>query len=147
MTQLRPSWLLLGKLHIIVIHFPIALLIAAAVGELWSIWQGTRTTTPVVRFCVLLGAASAIVAAVLGWVHAANGYGVGAASTLALHRWLGTTAAAWAMGTALFSEWEEQQGKRSQWFRVWLITGALLVAATGHFGGLLVHGTNFFEGM
>jgi uncharacterized membrane protein/mono/diheme cytochrome c family protein len=136
----------LGPFHLVVVHFPIALLIAAAVAELWSAQHGIRIPTPEVRFCVLLGAASAVLAAALGWVHAGNGHGAGALHVLRIHRWIGTTAAAWAVGTAFISEWEERRGARSQWFRGWLLVGAILVAVEGHFGGMLVHGDNFLSG-
>ncbi|HEX4588774.1 MAG TPA: c-type cytochrome domain-containing protein, partial [Gemmataceae bacterium] len=47
----------LGRLHVLLVHFPIALLIAAAAGEVWSIIRGRRTPAPAVHFCVVLGAA------------------------------------------------------------------------------------------
>ena len=63
----------LGRFHVLVVHFPIALLVAAAVREGWSWWLGLRMPTPAVRFCVLLGAAGATVGAVLGWLEATFG--------------------------------------------------------------------------
>jgi uncharacterized membrane protein len=136
----------LGPFHLVVLHFPIALLIAAAVAELWYAQHGCRNPTSTVRFCVLLGAASAVIAATLGWIHAGNGHGAEAPALLRLHRWIGTIAAAWAVGTALISEWDERRGARSQWFRACLFFGALLVAVEGHFGGMLVHGEDFLNG-
>src|SRR5205823_4006820 len=59
---------LLGKLHVPAVHFPIALLAAAAAAESWRIWKGRLGTSTVVRFCVLLGAAGAVVAGALGWI-------------------------------------------------------------------------------
>jgi uncharacterized membrane protein len=137
---------LLGPFHLVVLHFPIALVIAAAVTELWGAINGSRTLTPAVRFCVLLGAVSAVVTASLGWIHAANGHGAGSPQLLRLHRWIGTAGATWAVGTVLVSEWDERRGVRSFWFRVWLFVGALLVAVEGHIGGMLVHGDDFLNG-
>jgi uncharacterized membrane protein/mono/diheme cytochrome c family protein len=142
----RSIFRFLGPFHLVVLHFPIALLIAAAITEFWGAVNGSRALTPAVRFCVLLGAASAVVTASLGWIHAANGHGAGATQLLALHRWIGTAAATWAVGTALVSEWDERRGVRSHWFRVWLFVGALLVAVEGHMGGMLVHGDDFLSG-
>jgi uncharacterized membrane protein/mono/diheme cytochrome c family protein len=136
----------LGPFHLVAVHFPIALLIAAAVAEFWRVLRGGRRPTPEVRFCVLLGALSAVLTASLGWIHASNGYGAGAPRILFVHRWIGTTAAAWAVGTAILSEWEERRGVRSPWFRAWLFCGALLVAVEGHLGGMLVHGGDFLSG-
>jgi mono/diheme cytochrome c family protein len=136
----------LGPFHLVAVHFPIALLISAAFAEFWRALRRGRSPTLEVRFCVLLGAASAVFTASLGWIHASNGYGVGSPETLFLHRWFGTGAAAWALGTAIFSEWDERRGARSQWVRGWLFCGALLVAIEGHFGGMLVHGDDFLSG-
>jgi mono/diheme cytochrome c family protein/uncharacterized membrane protein len=136
----------LGPLHVAVVHFPIALLIAAAVAEFWSALRGQRLPTPTVRFCILLGSVSALAAAGLGWLLAGNGYGAAMPQVLNLHRWIGTTTALWALGTMLLSEWEERRGVRTPWFRAWLFFGALLVAAAGHLGGVLVHGDQFFTG-
>ena len=66
---------LLGRFHVIVVHFPIALIIAAAAGELWFWWLGQQRLHPAVRFCVLLASPAAIVAAVLGWLLAWSGAG------------------------------------------------------------------------
>jgi mono/diheme cytochrome c family protein len=137
---------LLGRFHILVIHFPIALLVAAALAEAIAAWQGLWKPLPAVRFCVLLGATSAISAVALGWLHAeVGGFGSPSIDILALHRWLGTAAGLCAMAIALMSERESRRGRRSRFFRILLWTGAGAVAATAHFGGLMVHGTGFFD--
>jgi len=138
------SWL--GPFHLVAVHFPIALLISAAVTEMWLALRGSHVSLPWVRFCIVFGAASAVITATLGWIHAGNGNGAGAAQILGLHRWIGTAAAAWAVGTAIFSEREERRGMRTVWFRAWLWFGALLVAVEGHLGGMLVHGDDFLSG-
>ncbi len=135
-----------GPFHLLLLHFPIALLIAAAVAEFRGTVLGSRIPTPAVRFCVLLGAASAVITALLGWIYAANGHGAAAPQLLGLHRWIGTAAATWAVGTVLVSEWDERRGVRSLGFRVWLFVGAFLVAVEGHIGGMLVHGEDFLSG-
>jgi uncharacterized membrane protein/mono/diheme cytochrome c family protein len=135
----------LGPFHVVAVHFPIALLIAAAVAELWAFCHGFRMPAPAVRFCVRFGAAGALAAAALGWLHASNGHGASMSQTLGLHRWIGSAAALWSIGTVLLSQWDEQRGVRSPWFRAWLLIGALLVAVAGHLGGILVHGEGFFS--
>jgi uncharacterized membrane protein len=135
----------LGNFHVIVVHFPIALLLAAAAGEAWFAWRRARVPAPAVRFCVLLGAAGAIVAAVLGWIHAAGGHGASSPSLLAWHRWTGTATGAGAAVLAVLSEIDSRRGVRSGWFRLLLFLMALLVAVAGHFGGSLVYGEDFFR--
>ena len=149
--KLWPTLRRLGRLHLVVIHFPIALLLAAAAGEAWST-RGTRSRntdrwTPAreVHFCVVLGAAGAVVSAALGWLHASGGGGVGMPMALELHRWLGTATACWATFTAILSFREDRRGVRSGSFRLALLVAAALVSMTGHFGGILVHGYDFFR--
>jgi len=137
---------LLGKLHVLVIHFPIGLLAAAAIGESWWIWKKYPGRSPFVRFCVMRGGAGAIVAAILGWIHATyGGFGADAGQAMMLHRWLGTTAAVGAVVTLGLSEWDEIRKHRSLLFRGVLFASAAIVGAAGHFGGMLVYGSDYFR--
>ena len=90
----------LGKFHPMAVHFPIALLMAAAVAE--ALWLRTRHSwlTGVVRFCVVLGTLGAIGAA-LGWVNASFHT---PSQLLTTHRWLGTIAVLWAIPLAAVCE-------------------------------------------
>jgi uncharacterized membrane protein len=136
----------LGRFHVVVVHFPIALLVVAATGELLSLWRGTRDSATAVRFCVLFAAAGAAPATILGWLHAAFGaYAAGSSRALALHRWTGTTAAILAVGVAILSEVEARRGVRSLGFRLLLFAGALMVSIAGHLGGTLVYGNSYFD--
>jgi uncharacterized membrane protein len=135
----------LGNFHVVVVHLPIGLLLAAAVGELWFGWKQGRQPAPAVRFCTLLGAATAVVAAVLGWIHAAGGYGALSPSTLAWHRWMGTATAAGALVLAVCSAVDGRRGRRSLWFRLLLLLVALSVGVAGHLGGVLVYGPDYFD--
>jgi hypothetical protein len=135
----------LGRFHVLLVHFPIALLVVAAVGEGWSWWLGLRIPAPAVRFCLLLGAAGAVAGAVLGWLEAAFGGYAAASRALDLHRWVGTTTAVVAIGVALLSEADARRGARSPLCRSALFLAALLVSAAGHLGGTLVHGTGHFD--
>jgi mono/diheme cytochrome c family protein len=57
----------LGKFHSPVVHFPIALLTAAAVAELLRLVTGQPAFDAASCYCVWFGALSAAVAGVLGW--------------------------------------------------------------------------------
>jgi mono/diheme cytochrome c family protein/uncharacterized membrane protein len=135
----------LGRFHLLLLHFPIALLAAAGAGELCCAWRGARAPSPAVRFCLCLGAAAAVPTVALGWLHALDGHGAGSPRLLALHRWLGTVGGLWAVGAAALSELDARRGVRSWRVRLLVLVGALLVALTGHFGGLLAHGERFFD--
>jgi hypothetical protein len=133
----------LGKFHVLVVHFPIALLLAAALAELGVACRLGPSLGAAARFCVLLGAAGAVAAVALGWLHSPGG--AGASSVLGLHRWFGTAAGVWAVGVAVLSEVDAQRGRRSALYRPLLWAGALLIGVTAHLGGTLVHGAKFFD--
>lgn len=135
----------IGKFHLVLLHFPIALLVGAAIAECWTIVAKPRVAGSVIRFCVLFGATTAVVVAALGWLHALNGYGAGMPRILTLHRWLGTVTGLWLVATAAFTEWDARRGVRSMATRGLLLAGALLVGLTGHVGGILTHGEDFVD--
>jgi uncharacterized membrane protein len=138
------AWL--GRFHVLVIHFPIALLLAAALGELIAVLRGDQAMRPAVRYCVLLGATGAGAAALLGWLHAdVGGHGSATGGILGVHRWLGTSACLIAIAIAVAGEWDHRCGQRTLLFRILLFSGAALTALTAHLGGLLVHGRNFLD--
>src|SRR6266852_4683112 len=100
----------LGKFHVVVVHFPIALLVVAAAGELLSWRRGTSYPAPAVRFCVLFAAAGAAAATALGWLHAAFGpYAASSSQALTLHRWTGTAAGVLAIGVVILSEMDARR--------------------------------------
>jgi hypothetical protein len=129
---------------VLVVHFPIALFLEAVLAELLSMWRKERTPSSVVQFCVLLGAAGAVSAAGLGWLHAAFS-AAGPRQILFIHRWLGTLAAAWSVGIVVLSERDARSQRRSKKFRILLFLGAGLIGSAAHFGGMLVFGLNYFK--
>jgi uncharacterized membrane protein/mono/diheme cytochrome c family protein len=137
------SWL--GRFHILTVHFPIALILAAMAGEAWFWWLGSTRPSPAVRFCILLGAPSAIAAIILGWLHAWAGFGASSPEALFLHRWIGTLAGIWLIAILYWSEKDSQVGRRTNVFRALLLIGCLLIGLSGHLGGTLVHGKDFFD--
>ncbi len=79
----------LGRLHPALVHFPIALFLAAGLAELILIARPASGMESTVRFLVYTGAAGGILAALLGWL--AGGIRMSDRSeTLGLHRWTGT---------------------------------------------------------
>jgi len=134
------NWL--GHFHVILVHFPIALILAAAMAEVLSLLLRQPNLTSTARFCVLLGAAGAVAATVLGWFAASE---ESASETLTLHRWTGTGAAGLVVILAIVALADARRDRRSWLFRVLLLTAAVIVGIAGHFGGQLVHGTGFLD--
>ena len=139
----------LGQFHPPSTHFPIALLLVALPAEL--AWTLTRNESwkAITRFCVVLGAATAVITATLGWCDAPfSTYAGASASILLWHRWVGTATAVWAVLTAMLLEISNGQGNSSPWccrFRFTLVIGAILVSAAGYLGASLIYGLNHFS--
>ncbi|MCG8320325.1 MAG: hypothetical protein MI921_12540 [Cytophagales bacterium] len=129
----------LGRFHPLIVHLPIGFILLAFLMMLWSKKSDKGSFNQAIRFALLLGAVSAVLAAFLGWLLAADGgYDE---NTLFWHRWLGVgvailTTIAWLLHTGIIQS------------NPWPLSAALwgsvlLIAFTGHFGGVLTHGSNY----
>ena len=143
-----------GRFHVVVIHFPIALIMAAAAAELFLWLCGSKKVHPSVRYCTILAAVAGVPAAVLGWLLALDQHASAPifdlqsgmkSLPLFLHRWLGTAAAVLLVIIAAVTEIDARHDRRSVFARVLLFAGALLTGLAGHFGGIVVHGENWFD--
>jgi uncharacterized membrane protein/mono/diheme cytochrome c family protein len=138
----------IGQFHPPSSHFPIALLIVALPAEV--MWALTRKPSwkATVRFCVMLGAAGAVITATLGWCDAASLSFTGtSALVLEWHRWFGTATAVWAVLTAGLSELAHRRGNSRglrYGFRLTLLTGIVLVNVAGYLGASLIYGLNHY---
>jgi hypothetical protein len=137
------AWL--GRFHLLLLHFPIALLMVAGAGEMWLAWKGARMHPAALRFCLVLGAIAAVPTVALGWLYTLSGHGGGSGGLLALHGWVGTAAGASAVAAAVLSERDAGRGVRSRYVRVLIPVSVLFVALAAHLGGLLLHGKDFFD--
>ena len=133
----------LGKFHPLLVHFPIALVLAAAASEFVVIATPRQAWRTVAVANLRAGAAMAIVTAITGWLFALSPL-VDASPSLEWHRWVGMAGAAGAIGAALLS-WRVQARRSAFVYRLTLFVTALLVAITGHLGGTLVWGARFFQ--
>jgi uncharacterized membrane protein len=136
---------LIGKLHPLLVHFPIALVLAAAAAELVAIAMPRHGWHSIAVANLRAGAAMGVVTAVTGWLLASSP-SVDATPTLEWHRWVGMTGAVGALAAALLSSHPHAQSRRPVTvYRVALFGAAFLVAITGHLGGTLVWGAEFFR--
>lgn len=133
-----------ARTHPMVVHFPIALLIVAAMADWLGVFaRRQKEWLPVVRWMLVISSLSAVFAITAGWMLAEQeGY---KPATVFLHRWLGvaTAVVSW-VGWGLL-EWAERTGsRRLRWAaRVLILLGAVLVSVTGHTGGELVYGAGY----
>jgi len=136
---------LISRLHPLLVHFPIGLVLIAAVAEVVAMTTGPADWRTVAVANVRAGAVFAIGAAVAGW-RLAFSLGIEATSSLEWHRWLGTIAAVAAVGAALATAGARGRSPFALWvYRITLFWAAALVAVTGHLGGLLVWGADFLR--
>ncbi len=135
----------LGKFHLLLLHFPIALVVAAGLAEIVSIWRPKPVPSETVRYTLWLAAATAVPTAALGWLFAAAGNGVSTPQLLMVHRWLGTSAAVLVVFTAVGVEYDFRRGMRSRGVRLLVMGAVLFTGIRAHFGGLLSRGADFFS--
>jgi uncharacterized membrane protein len=135
---------LFAKLHPLLVHFPIALVLTAAVAELVAVTTARQSWRTVAVANIRAGAVMGLVAAIAGWLFASSP-SVDASTSLEWHRWLGMGGAAGAIGAAFLSATPDASSHRSALlYRLTLFVTAFLVAITGHLGGTLVWGARFF---
>ncbi len=103
---------LVGKLHPMLVHFPIGLVLAAAAAELIAIHTGRRAWRTISVANVRAGAAMGAITVVAGWALASAPF-VEPTRLLTWHRWTGVAAAAGAIGAALVSTWSGVPSRRS----------------------------------
>lgn len=128
----------LKSLHPATVHFPIALLLMAALTEFFAIrraGQGLQTATNVMIYG---GGAGAVVAAVFGWIH--TGIWFGGDTVMQVHRWNGTALAVIGTVLAVLAARPPAGGRTA--LRTLLFVAAALILVQGYLGGELAHGPN-----
>ena len=136
---------LIGRLHPLLIHFPIALVIAAAAAEAVAMLTRDRIWHTGAVGNLRAAAAFAVLAAVAGWRLALQP-GMEPSALLEWHRWLGTIAAGATCTAALATVNAGSRSAPALWvYRVALFAAGAVVSVTGHLGGLLVWGADFLR--
>lgn len=138
------AFALAGNVHVILVHFPIALLCAAALAELLTLRRRTGVAEST-HFCLTLAAITACLAAASGWLRAERHVPV-MSDVLERHRWLGLGTTAVAVGCALVA-WKATRhpGRPTPVLlaRLLLLAAVVVVVVTAHHGGMLVYGPEF----
>jgi uncharacterized membrane protein len=128
--------------HPLIVHFPIVLLLLAALFELLRLFLRRDPFDQLARWSLYLGALAAVAGAASGWVAEQTVAPVAAAhEVLEKHEKAGYVTAGFA---AVLLSWRVATGRRGgprpRWiFTVALLALAALVAFTAHEGGELVY--------
>jgi uncharacterized membrane protein len=128
--------LFLGRLHPLLVHLPIGIVLLLAALELIARWTGRRDANSAAGWILLLAVPAAAGAAGCGWLLShAGGYDP---HLLQWHRWTGLGTAAACLLAAVLYRCDCQR-----LYRLCLaVTVAALVVAS-HFGGSLTHGSGY----
>ncbi|MDQ2658110.1 MAG: DUF1549 domain-containing protein [Bacteroidota bacterium] len=135
-------WQFLGRLHPLIVHFPVSLLVIALLLEALAN-KRKYDLRPGIQIILGIGAGSAVLAVIFGLLlQAQDDY---SGDTLAFHKWSGLATAflsliAWSLHRFMFrgNDWSLLKT-----YRAVLVTTVLGVAVAGHLGANLTHGSDF----
>jgi uncharacterized membrane protein len=140
-------WMLFGRLHVVTVHFPIALLTVVLIIEGLRLIRRTTAPDATLTVITVIASLSAVTATVMGWAQASTmSFAGNEASLLFVHRWLGVATATLSVivtALALALQLLNRPGLRKAYLAALGIT-VVGVSAAGHYGGMLVHGEDYF---
>ncbi len=131
--------LFFGRFHPLVVHLPIGFLLLAAILEGLSRIEKYKAVKPTVSWALLLGAFSAIVSVIFGFLIAGDrGYDD---DVLSSHKWFGISVVLFAVILWLMEQGIlKASGKMISGLFIALI---IAISLTGHLGGTLTHGEGY----
>ena len=139
MTVLTESfwlWQFLGRLHPLIVHFPVGLLCIALLLEAVGWFRKSTELRAGITAMVWIGTISSVVAAALGLVLSRqDDYG---GTTVVIHQWAGLATMTFAIGTVF-----ALRAKRMNLYRTLLTVTVLGVSIAGHYGAMLTHGDDY----
>ena len=138
----------IGELHVVIVHFPIALALCAVLADL--LWVVTRKDSckNAGMYCLILAGISALPVIVTGLIKVGGReFGGDYLFMITVHKYLGITCfviAALAAGIRLGC----RGGMKKWWlagYCVLMLALAVCISITSHYGGMLVHGAKFLS--
>lgn len=136
-------WEFLGRLHPLVVHFPIGVLITAFFLELFTLGDKRPELRPGIRWLIYIGAGTSLISAVVGLMLA---YGGNYPSTeLDVHLWAGLATVVLSLTAAWLLYRAESSGLKKDMmiYRGTFTTAILVLTVAGHFGASLTHGSDY----
>ncbi|WP_083586523.1 DUF1549 domain-containing protein [Algoriphagus zhangzhouensis] len=134
-------WDFLGRLHPMVVHFPIALLLFATFLELHTLKNYSQPMRKAINLMVYFGATSVFSSVIFGLLLAENEGTAG--STLDIHKYIGIAAAALSIALIYFVRKAQSHPSAIKIYRSLLVITAVDVGFAGHYGASLTHGESF----
>jgi uncharacterized membrane protein len=138
-------FIFLGRFHIVVLHIPIGWLLMVPIADLIGKYYALPGFNTAARVILLLGAISAVIAAVFGFTLAtSDGY---AGSTVTYHMWAGIITCTAAILACVFKQASVTYHNpivRSA-YAVCLSVALIAITVGGHLGGALVQGDGYLS--
>ncbi len=138
------NWIfqLLGRLHPLLVHFPIGLLVVALCFELFTLRGKRPGLRQGINWMVFFGAASACVAALFGWLlRTQENY---SGDLVDNHQYAGIATAVFALATALvLRNTLKKQSADLRAYRFMLFATVIATTIAGHLGANLTHGEDY----
>ncbi len=137
----------LGKLHLLVLHLPIALVLAAALADVLYALARRRFFRAAGFYCLVFAAASAVPTMVTGLL-LADEFDM-AGETLELHEHLGIATTVVLLAAAVLRIIRRDR-LPSWWayaYGVLVFAAVVLISAAGHYGGILAFGADYLKGI
>ncbi|MGD1891598.1 MAG: DUF1553 domain-containing protein [Cyclobacteriaceae bacterium] len=137
------SWIFqfLGRLHPLVVHFPIALLIVAAFFELLTLSGKRNGLREGIRWLVYLGTLSALVATAFGWLLQSSDEYSG--SLVQSHQNFGIATAVLALLSAFLLYLSQRKESLRKPYQALLLASVGTLTVAGHLGANLTHGEDY----
>jgi uncharacterized membrane protein len=134
------NFLIIGRLHPLLVHLPIGILALGFLMEVFSRKAKYAYLKPAISFTILMSGLSAVVTVATGWIMPKNGQFD--ETLLDLHFWFGI-----GLTVGIFILYALSKGDKSKLtgklYFPFFIVNLLLLTATGHYGGSLTHGSNY----
>lgn len=127
----------IASLHPLLVHFPIALLLAALPAEFLRTRGSTTGAPSTTRFLVIAGALSALAAGITGWIKASIDGGGYDGGDIGWHKWSGVAVTALGLALWILAPTVASGRVRLIAFRITLVLTAVVICVTGHFGAVL----------
>lgn len=150
-----PGWIaFLGRFHVVVLHLPIGILMAAFILEFFGMFRRSKGYDVATAWTLVLGFFAAVVAIVFGlFLEETTKDNVFDALTMDWHKWLGigmgvlALIAAVAKIVAVKKQWGDDDkrgpgGAPLAFARLSILGVAILLPVVGHLGGNMTHGAN-----
>jgi uncharacterized membrane protein len=124
---------ILGRFHLILLHFPIGILLLVAILEFIAHKKNNSEGKKVTQFLLLAGVGVSIATAYFGWL--LSGKADYDPKLMFWHKWLGLGTVSLTVLIWYF--------RNSPWYLPLLGVSVVSLLATGHYGGALSHGENY----